>query len=516
MNTPRAGDTWTLEGKDPVVVEWVRGNLVHLTTGAECSVELYHQLATRSLAMGATLSNMTPEPAPALSGSHNSHARLAPSSSKRWSTCTGSVAYLEANAHRLPDDTGSIYAQFGTDAHDWAAKLLTGQIQPSDVPEEFREFVVAYRDHCQSHVPNGVTPQVETQVQLFYQPDQTGTCDFAVITDQRVAVYDLKMGAGVLVESVDNTQLAIYSYSLIRMVEDVYDFTDDTVIDIGVFQPRHREAHLSEPWVITLKDLREFCDGIGYAAIQATAGLERVRAKLSLDGRNVSAAEILEAAPGLKFKPGEGDGGACRFCPARAFCEVRLAAHTEDLAVGFTSGTDLLAMMPDLDKDEKKLPVEERVAVRFEKMGVPSEVLTDDYLVRMFAAKKWIESCLADVEEWLEARALGGDIPEGTKLVLGRAGNRAWISEELADNFLRGQRLKDAERYDYKLKSPTKIEEMLKDKLAKTTRTKNLFESLITRSEPKKVLALASDKREAVAANISALPDLDSIGEDDI
>lgn len=518
---PQPGDTWTLEGKPPISVVAVVGNLVRLNTGQECSLTQYHEMARKTLALGATLTQasptaetyMTPEPspaAPALSGSHNTHARFAPSSSKRWSTCTGSVSFIEANAHRIPADSGSIYASEGTEAHDWAVKVLLKQAEIRQIPEDFRAPVADYVNHCLSLIPDGVKPQVEAKVELYYQPGETGTCDFAVLTDERVTVRDYKHGQGVLVESLDNTQLAIYAFSLIKMVEDVYEFTDDTLIDIGVFQPRHRESHLSEPWITTLKGLREFCERIGYAAIQATAGLERVRARVAMgDRRNVAAAEILEAAPGLRFSPSEGDDGACRWCPAKAFCEVRAVQHFDVLGPDDTSGLEIVQRVTDLTKEERKLPVEERVKTRFARMGVPAEALTDEYFVRIFAASKWISACLDDVAEWLEARALSGDQPPETKLVLGRAGNRAWKDEEAADNFLKNQKLKAEERYDYKLKSPAKIEEVLKDKLAKTTRTRNLFESLITRSEPRKVLALASDKREAVGGAAEGFDILD-------
>jgi hypothetical protein len=501
-----------MEGRSPLVVQRVEGNQVWFADKV-CTLLQYATMAARSLQLGAVFHRPNPMPQeqpepPAITGSANTHARLAPSASKQWSVCTGSIAYIEANAHRIPEDTGSSYADEGTQAHEHAANILLGKCTLEDIPEDFRDPVGRYVAYCRSLVPDGVAPQVEAQVPLFYQPDETGTVDFAVITDERVSVADLKYGAGVLVESAENTQLAIYAYSLIDLVSDAYDFTDATVIDIRVFQPRHREAHTAESWVLTLAELREFCKGIEYAAIQARVGVERVRSKLPCGERDIAAKEILEAAPGLKFVPQHGDDGSCRWCKAKGICEVRLAAATEELAVGFTSGTDLIALMPDLDKEEKKLPVEERVAARFEKMGVPAEALTDDYFVRMFAAKKWIESCLDDVAEMMEARLLaGGHIP-GVKLVLGRAGNRDWVNEEAADKFLRNQKLKEAERYEFKLKSPAKMEAALKDKLASTTRTKNLFESLITRSEPKKVLALESDKREAVTATIGLMPEL--------
>ena len=45
---------------------------------------------------------------------------------------------------------------------------------------------------------------------------------------------------------------------------------------------------------------------------------------------------------------------------------------------------------------------------------------------------------------------------------------------------------------------------------------KHRFESLITRSEPKKVLAHESDKRPAVDAAVDALPDLTDADDFDV
>jgi hypothetical protein len=420
------------------------------------------------------------------SGSHNTHARLSPSSAKSWSNCTASISYIEANADRIPKDNSSAYSQEGTEAHDHAADVLLGKKTIDQIPEDFRPYVAAYVDHCLSLAPDGVVPQIESQVPLWYQADQNGTVDFAVVTEDRVTIRDLKYGAGVLVTAQENPQLAIYAYSLIRMLDPVYEFTPETVVDIGIFQPRHREADTSVPWIITLKELAEFCREIEYAVIQVQTGR------------------------GLKFAPSEGDDGACRWCKAKGICEARHAAISEALVVPDSGVTreEMVMSMPDLTKDEKKLPPLDRVAARLGKLGVPEGAITEKYLVGLFAAKKSMESLLDDVAEYLSARAMEGNIPEGTKLVLGRAGNRAWVNEEAADTFLKNQGLKQDERYDFKVKSPTAAEEILKDKLKSSKRTATRFAELVSRSEPKKTLALASDKREACLPDVAVMPDL--------
>ena len=127
--------------------------------------------------------------------------------------------------------------------------------------------------------------------------------------------------------------------------------------------------------------------------------------------------------------------------------------------------------------------------------------------MKIHERSKAIKSFLADVEELLEARALAGNPVPGTKLVEGRASNRAWSDETAAEVFLRGQGLKHEERFSYKLISPTQAEKLiaLKDK---PKRTQSRFSELVSRSPGKPVLALADDKRPAISAAIDALPEL--------
>lgn len=442
------------------------------------------------------------------------HARLSPSDSKRWTHCTASIAFQEANAHRVRKDDGSVYASEGEEAHEWAAKVLLKQITIEEVPEfgmlgnDLRLHVRSYVDHCLTAIPEGASYEVEVQVPLFYQNEQTGTCDFACITDDRIVIRDYKHGAGVLVSSEANSQLAIYAYSLVKLFEDLYAFGPETIIDIHAFQPRHREGAAQSPWVVTLADLAALCNDIDYRAIQAREGANRVRAKIGAPGRDVSPEEILEAAPLVKFHPEEGDGGCCRWCVMKATCPKRLAASLEDLDLPGLPADQMLELMPDLTEEERKLDTEGRIDVVAKGLGLFSrEFLTEDYLVRLYAKTKAIKAFLDDVEEHLEGRLLDGHIIPGAKLVLGREGNREWTSEEQADTFLSGQKISVDDRYTKKLISPTQAEKLLATKEL-SARAQSRFSQLVTRSSPKSVIALESDKRPAIMPSVASLPDL--------
>lgn len=171
----------------------------------------------------------------------------------------------------------------------------------------------------------------------------------------------------------------------------------------------------------------------------------------------------------------------------------------------------MLAAMPELTKDDTKQPVESRIALVGECLGMQGRILDDDYLVRVVAKAKAIGKWLSDVEEYLEARLLAGEDIDGVKLVDGREGNRDWANADAAETFLRGQGLKQEERFDFKLKSPAAAEKLLKDKLKSSARTKSRFEELIVRSPAKKKLTVSEDKREAVSAAVATMPAVDVV-----
>ena len=416
------------------------------------------------------------------SGSHHAHARLAPSASERWTSCTASVA-----ACGDIKSEGSTYSNEGTVAHDFSEAVLTGKIKIEDVPDDFRPHVKFYTDFCQSLVTPSAQVMVETQVPLFYDTDSTGTMDHAVVTEEQIDVTDLKYGAGVLVEAQDNPQLAIYALSLVRDLQEsgMYAFGPATQINIRIVQPRHHADVPIRLWAISLADLEKFCESIEYAALQIREGMRRINEwKLHNEGDP----DLNEVAPALKFSPST---DSCRWCPIKGRCEARAKWLTECMDTPEQTGLDLLSLLPDITKEDKKAEPIHRV----QKAGI----LPDETLVAIFAKAKGIRQFLDDVEAHLEEQALRGAPLPGTKIVMGREGNRAWADEEAADAFLKNQRLKEEQRYNFKLKSPTQIEELLAEKLAASTRTANLFASHITRSAAKPALALESDKRPAIS-----------------
>lgn len=410
---------------------------------------------------------MTPTDQP-LSGSHNTHSRLAPSASKRWTTCTASVDYIRRNADLIPADTGSVYSREGTEAHDHAAAVLLRQTHIEDIPKSFRPHVAMYVDHCRSLVGPDTEVLVESSVPLFYQPGDTGTVDFAVVSEDLVAVRDLKYGAGVQVDAVENTQLAIYALSLIRdlQADGLYSFRPDTLVSMGIVQPRYRGDEPIKVWELPLVELERF------AAEQILAPAEDIK------------------AGSVEFAPSE---DACQWCPCKGFCQARAVSLSGPLG---DNGLDDLAFLPDLTKKDLSLPTPERIAA-------VSGPLAEETMVALWNRRKEITRWLDDIEEWLTDRAKRGTPAAGTKLVQGRPGNRKWADETAAERWLR--KLPAAERFVRTLISPTVAEEKLDDLLGSNPRLRARFDALVARADGRPVLAPESDKRPAIGGDLAAL-----------
>jgi hypothetical protein len=409
--------------------------------------------------------------------------------------CTASVRHVELNQHKIPKRNDTFFSLEGTEAHDYSEEILNQEKTLADIPEAFREPVGVYVDECnriQEEYPD-LEAFIEEAVPLWYSPEDTGTVDFAAVGDDKVFVRDLKYGAGVYVKVEGNTQQAIYAMSLVVDLEKqgFYTFAPDTEIDIGIVQPRH---HLGEPvrnWVITLADLRDFCEDIEDTVNDIHEGV-------------------------VEFAPGD---DTCQWCDVKLFCAARNAEITKGLPEEPT-GIDFLASLPKLDKRgevpaHKKLPIEARLEADF------GRDMTDEDLVKIYERKKGLVTLLKDVEDYLTEKALAGTPVDGTKLVMGREGNRAWVDEEKGDKFLANQKIPKADRTKSVLISLTAAEKLMGDTINPKSpdykpRTASRMKELTFRSPAQKVLAPEDDKRDAVTSGLEALPTLEGAEPEDI
>ena len=385
------------------------------------------------------------------------HARLSPSASKRWMGCTASPLYIEQllDVGAIPPDDDSVYSLEGTEAHDWGSKVLQGEIKLSAVPEFFRPYIKEYQQVCQD-CENWANPDsirmVEAKIPLFYSKDENGTVDYLyakVSKDgdiEHIYLRDFKFGAGVPVDAVENTQLAIYAWSAILLLANLLgDIPAHVPVSIGIHQPRYREDENLKLWETSVGELEQFCDRIG-------------------DTAN----EIFEAESisDLEFVP---TAGNCQFCPAKAVCVAR-AEHAL-----------------------KDIPPFENLDMKPEAIAV----MDQETLVGIWSRRKALTKWLDNVEEHLTALANAGTPAEGTKLVQGRDGNRDWKDEKLAEKGL-SKYISGDDLWKKTLISPAAAEKAMKaDSIAKPVIEATMVK-LASRAAGKPVLALYDDKRDQI------------------
>lgn len=475
------------------------------------------------------------------SGSHNTHARKSPSDAKRWMNCTSSIAYermfkLATQKKKLSNaettelhellarfdttyddarlsgykaDDESEWASEGTRAHDFAEAILRGKKTLADVPEEngMRAAVASYVEECQriEAESSEMGVLIEEKIPLFYAADETGTMDFAVASQSRVRVRDYKHGQGVYVEATENMQLAIYALSTMKMLEDegYYRFDPDTLVEIGIWQPRHRLWDPSHLWILTYHDLKAW-------------------------GRKIQKkADEVDSGQGV-FAP---DDEVCRWCKLKAFCGARRhhimqgMPTMDDVVPGDGDPIDFLTDLPDFKERGSEGKFDKAFPTAAERLGIYTmnyPPLTNEQKVLIFRNRKGIGKFLEDVAKDLTQQALDGNAVEGTKLVNGVLGDRVWASDDAAESFLLEAGVEAEAMYQpLKVITVTAAEKLLGD-VVESKKKKNpvrdealieKFKAAVFRAPGKPVLALADDTRESATPNLDGF-DIIEDGDD--
>lgn len=389
------------------------------------------------------------------------HAVLSASAAARWIPCPGSVALSAGKV-----DSSSVYADWGTAAHELASWCLTGEHDAAvflgrkiaagtryfTVDTEMAECVQTYVNVVREYVAN-TNGQLLVEQRVDYSavigvPDSFGTADAIILAGDELIVIDLKTGQGEHVDATENYQLRMYA---LGALEDYSLVSDFTTVRLVISQPRvsrHPSEHID-----SVGDL------LAFARLATKQGQI---AMLCLDGAE---------DPMAHLEPGEKQ---CRWCRAKATCpklrdEVfATVSGKKREEVTYADFEDLTAV-----KIDAATPVDQLV-VMYEKRDL---------------VKSWLEAVIAEAL----SRGEEGNLP-GYKMVAGKRGSRAWTSEEEAEAALKGMRLKVDEMYDFKLISPTKAEKLLKENPRKWKKVL----PLISQSEGKPTLVPESDKREAI------------------
>ena len=358
------------------------------------------------------------------------HAKLSPSSAKRWMVCPGSV-----NLPQEPDTT-SAFAEEGTVAH-WVAEqcLLTGDDPTAyigkkcpevesdiDITDSMAVYVSEYLAYCkQVGGENPIYTQVEGKFEIISEHDIWGTSDYTVMEDEETLhVVDLKYGQGVQVYAEGNEQLMLYAYGALQEVQMLG--YNPSYVRIHIAQPR--KSHWDYA-IYSSKAIENFIEGVRKSA------------------------EVIKSGD-KNCNPGEW----CKWCKATLACSA-----LKDKAEEYAKKT----FEDDWHNDISAL----------------SEI---------YRLKEPVENFLKSVESKLEELLLAGQKSDGVKLIKGRPGNRKWNkgAEDVLGLYLSEDVIFDAP----KLLSPSKMEKLLKAEKVTLDDIKETW----TRPEAKPKLALSEEK----------------------
>jgi hypothetical protein len=372
------------------------------------------------------------------------HARLGPSSAKRWINCPGSQNLIEA----LPlheRSRSSSYADEGSAAHALGEKCLLEGSNPEDfvggqivedpiagwrvttaeeiekrkdnprhfeITSEMAEHVAVYVDTVRqdwAELGPGTVLMVEQQVQPVPGLDDVwGTADAILYRPfAAIRVYDLKYGKGVVVEVDYNEQASCYGLGALNRVGGALDVDE---VQLVIVQPRapHEDGAVRR-WNVDPVKLAQWGDTLAAAA-----------------------ARTREQDAPLQ------DGEWCRFCPAMARCPQVKQSSLELAKLQFA-------------------PVTEPVSPETLRLPVPT---SNEELSRVLFYAPVIDAWLREVEAESQRKLERGEIVPGHKLVRKRA-NRQWKDEKAVVDALETLGLPEDEYLKPReLKSPAQIEKL--------------------------------------------------------
>jgi hypothetical protein len=317
------------------------------------------------------------------------HAKLSASGSGKWLTCTRSARLEE----QFPDESSEFAAE-GTFGHSlFEHRLSVYLVRPTEVP--FEDKIEGHGKYWTQELSDSVDSAVEVAIEHIDQarkdcpdaivlleqrldfsqwvPEGFGTGDLVIITDAYIKVLDLKMGKGIAVDAVGNSQFRLYMLGALHTYGHLYPVTRVQGI---VLQPRLNN------WSIESLEADELLNWAEQVVVPA--------AKAAWEGKGDFVA---------------GEHCSSGFCRARFTCGAR-AEHNLEVA-----RQDFALLEPELLSDDQMAKVLDKA---------------DD-------AIKWLN----DVKAYaLTQAATKGRVFAGYKLVEGRSNRVISNPDELAKRLI--------------------------------------------------------------------------------
>lgn len=419
------------------------------------------------------------------------HALISPSACGRIGYCPASVLLSKD----IPNES-SPYAEEGTAAHRMAELDLTAFFngQPfNDAEQSEKEairsaypeapgYVGVYTNYVAELAKDAIYKAVEVRLPMTPitgEPDAFGTADCLIIAGDTLHVVDLKYGAGVKVDAVQNAQLGMYALAALAELDPDGMLYDVLNVKMHIVQPRMDNI---STWEIDRRVLEE-----NFAAHMRRATSRALHLVEHPDDLQVGYPFLA-----MKNKPSGGDFAEpsdkiCRFCRAKAVCPILQKITVETLEQDFE----------DLESVDTKAELPAPVVEQIRSIPVP------DTPERLAAAYGWlsiIRMWADSVEAAMVAQLNTHGETYGYKLVAGRPGPRKWTDDAAAEAELR-KALKVDQAYNRKVISPTTAEKLHKSGAIGPKYWARLS-NLIGRSDGKPLIVPSSDERPALVPAI--------------